>query len=712
MKTTYYEVVNFQFVMNDTAFVGNCSIGTRKRGNKWITTMERPTLSSQPDFPHPGDKKQSNWITKPYSFGVAAVCLFIVIFGIAIFLCYRQFETARNRSQINDKTTANLLADLILEHNKATVGILLSYAHRPLFVEAVKNKDLAGVHRHLLDLKKNAEIDLTFITDKRGVLWANFPVFPEAIGRDLSSRDWYRGTSSHWKPYISTVFQLIVGDKPLAVAVCVPVLDEKERAIGILATSQRLGFLVDHVQRVPLSTNSAVTVIDRAGHILYSNEFPYRGNIVAYRLYSILEAMLKEKQQQLKMTDPQKDQGTRYLTVVPVGDSGWSVVIERSLQDIYNSEITRFIEIGAISVLLYLLITFYLIYLRKIYLFRKTEELLKAEVKLRKSEEKYRLMFEATISGFALLKMIYDEEGNPLDCCYVSVNPAHEKITGLKSSEILGRTARECIPNLENYWMESYGKVDQTGEPIYLENWVKGMNKTLAVFAYRQEPGYVAVTFQDITERKQAEEQIKASLREKETLLKEVHHRVKNNLQIISSLLNMQARSIGNEKLEGIFRECQDRITAMASVHQLLYKSQNFAEINFGEYVRETASQLLRTYKTSSAAVSLVIHAENIMIPIDTAIPCGLIINELVTNSLKYAFPGVSKGEIKIEMSQTQQGISLVFADNGIGFPKDVDFYDTKTLGLKLIHMLVKQLDGTIEQFIDGGTKYAIMLKP
>ena len=216
----------------------------------------------------------------------------------------------------------------------------------------------------------------------------------------------------------------------------------------------------------------------------------------------------------------------------------------------------------------------------------------------------------------------------------------------------------------------------------------------------------------DITDRKKSEEQIKASLREKETLLKEVHHRVKNNLQIISSLLNMQARSIGNEKLEGIFRECQDRITAMASVHQLLYKSQNFAEINFGEYVRETASQLLRTYKTSSAAVSLVIHAENIMIPIDTAIPCGLIINELVTNSLKYAFPGVSKGEIKIEMSQTQQGISLVFADNGIGFPKDVDFYDTKTLGLKLIHMLVKQLDGTIEQFIDGGTKYAIMLKP
>ena len=216
----------------------------------------------------------------------------------------------------------------------------------------------------------------------------------------------------------------------------------------------------------------------------------------------------------------------------------------------------------------------------------------------------------------------------------------------------------------------------------------------------------------EIAERNRAEEKIQASLREKETLLKEIHHRVKNNLQIISSLLSLQAKSIEDEKLEGIFRECQDRIAAMASVHQLLYKSQNFAEINFGDYLRETASQLFRSYKTGKSTISLVIQAENVMLPIDTAIPCGLIINELVTNALKYAFPGASKGEIKIEMSQTKQGIRLLFEDNGIGFPKDVDFSNSGTLGLKLIHLLVKQLDGSIEQFINGGTRYAIRLKP
>jgi two-component sensor histidine kinase len=128
--------------------------------------------------------------------------------------------------------------------------------------------------------------------------------------------------------------------------------------------------------------------------------------------------------------------------------------------------------------------------------------------------------------------------------------------------------------------------------------------------------------------------------------------------------------------------------------------------------VRETANQLFRSYKTNPAAISLVIHAENVMLPIDTATPCGLIINELISNTLKYAFPGARKGEITIEMRLTGNGVRLIYEDNGIGFPKDVDFCNTETFGLRLVQMLVKQLDGSIEQFIDGGTRYVIILKP
>ena len=271
--------------------------------------MEMRNQSSYPDSPHPGGGHLSDWLAKPRAILFTVVGLFILIFGIAIFLGYRQFETTKHNALSADKTTANLLADLILEHNKATIGIIQSYAHRPLFIAAVKNRNVAGVYRHLSDLKKNAEIDLTFVTDKRGILLMNFPMFPESTGKDLSYRDWYKGVSSYWKPYISTVFKLIVGDKPLAIAVCVPIFDEKGRPIGILGDTQRLGFLVDAIERVPFSPYTTVNVIDRAGHLLYSNKFPYQESITNYRFFPILEAAVKEKKQQSQLQNSRSRRG-------------------------------------------------------------------------------------------------------------------------------------------------------------------------------------------------------------------------------------------------------------------------------------------------------------------------------------------------------------------------------------------------------------------
>jgi PAS domain S-box-containing protein len=198
---------------------------------------------------------------------------------------------------------------------------------------------------------------------------------------------------------------------------------------------------------------------------------------------------------------------------------------------------------------------------------------------------------------------------------------------------------------------------------------------------------------------------------EKEVLLKEIHHRVKNNLQIISSLLRLKDKHSGGERGEEILRESQDRIRAMAAVHSLLYKSKNFAEINFGDYIREMAGQLFRSYNTRPQTISLLIHAEDVRLSIDTAIPCGLIMNELVSNALKHAFPGGREGEIRVEMSRDQNSVRIVFADNGVGFPEGVDFHNTETLGLQLVHMLVAQLGGAIEMYGNSGTMYVITLK-
>ncbi len=219
------------------------------------------------------------------------------------------------------------------------------------------------------------------------------------------------------------------------------------------------------------------------------------------------------------------------------------------------------------------------------------------------------------------------------------------------------------------------------------------------------------VVYQDITERKQALEELLRSNREKALLLKEIHHRVKNNLQIIVSLLRLTSHPGFDERVEEILRESQNRVRAMAAVHSMLYKSENLAGINFGEYIRQTAGELFRSYNTSPERISLLVEAEDVTLPIDTAIPCGLIFNELISNALKHALPYPRSGEIRVAMKKEADGIKISLADNGVGFPAGIDFRNTDTLGLKLVNMLVGQLDGAIEKYDNGGTMYVITLK-
>ncbi|MCX5823634.1 MAG: PAS domain S-box protein, partial [Deltaproteobacteria bacterium] len=470
--------------------------------------METRDRSSYPDSPHPGYGHPNDWIDKHYSIMFTGIVLFILIFGIAIFLGYRQFETTRHNALTADKTTANLLADLILEHNKATIRILQSYANRSTFIDAVKNKDVTGVYRHLPDLKKNAEIDMAFVTDKRGILWTNFPLFPESIGKDLSYRDWYKGISSHWKPYISTVFKLIVGDKPLAVAVCVPIFDQEGRPIGILGDTERLSFLDVAIQRVPLSPYTTVNVIDRAGHIIYSNKFPYQENITDYRFFPILEPAVKEKKQQIEINDSQKDQEKHYLTVVPAGDIGWTVIIERSLRDIYRSDLRRFIEIGAVSFLLFLLIIFFLVYLRKATLFSKTEELLHAETKLRQGDEKLRALSSRQEAILAAVSEIIMEVDN--NKVYTWANSAGIEFFG---EDVIGKEATFYFKGEQDTYDKVSPLFNGTEDVIYVESWQRrkdGQKRLLAWWyqVLKDEKGNVEgvlSTAYDITERKETE---------------------------------------------------------------------------------------------------------------------------------------------------------------------------------------------------------------
>ena len=214
---------------------------------------------------------------------------------------------------------------------------------------------------------------------------------------------------------------------------------------------------------------------------------------------------------------------------------------------------------------------------------------------------------------------------------------------------------------------------------------------------------------QEITERKRAEKQIKLSLQEKEVLLKEIHHRVKNNLQVVESLLRLQSKYTKNEHAVRMFRESQNRIKSMALIHEKLYQSIDLAKINFVDYIQSLVASLFRSYSINSTAINPTIDVADIFFSIDTAIPCGLIINELVANSLKYAFPESKQGQIHICLrSKDENKFILIVSDNGVGFPKDLDFRDTKSLGLQLVTSLTEQLGAIIELHSHSGTEFRL----
>ncbi len=213
----------------------------------------------------------------------------------------------------------------------------------------------------------------------------------------------------------------------------------------------------------------------------------------------------------------------------------------------------------------------------------------------------------------------------------------------------------------------------------------------------------------EIIEREHAEEQVRASLREKEILLKEIHHRVKNNLQIISTLLDLQSEHIEDERSLRYFRDSQDRIRSMALVHEKLYQTRDFISINFGEYLANLARYLFNSYITDPDRISLRLDVAPATLEIDQAIPCGLIVSELVSNSMKYAFPDGRGGEIAVRLRvEGDAGIELMVRDDGVGLPPGLDFRNTDSLGLQLVTMLVKQIQGEIEPGNEGGTSFTI----
>ncbi len=333
-----------------------------------------------------------------------------------------------------------------------------------------------------------------------------------------------------------------------------------------------------------------------------------------------------------------------------------------------------------------------------------------AEKALRQSEERFRQIAENIREVFWITE--------PLEKKLIYMSPAYEEVWGrtCESLSDVSRMWRDALhPEDHPRVLEAIEKVQYGGDydleyrivrPDGEIRWVR--DRAFSIANTSGEVYRVAGVIDDVTERKQALEQIKSSLHEKEVLLKEIHHRVKNNMQVITSLLNLQSKTIGDEKAFEVFQDSQNRVKSMALIHETLYQSKDLSRINFAEYLQKLVAHVSRSYRLRPEAVKINVSVDDVSLPIDTAVPCGLIINELASNSLKYAFPADSRGSINITFQRAGAHYVLCVSDTGIGLPKDFDPEKGKSLGMKLVRMLTTQLSGEIECRNGVGTTFEI----
>jgi PAS domain S-box-containing protein len=310
----------------------------------------------------------------------------------------------------------------------------------------------------------------------------------------------------------------------------------------------------------------------------------------------------------------------------------------------------------------------------------------------------------------------WDRNGN-----YTFLNQYAEKFFGYNHQDLIGKPVLgNTVPS-----METTGKSLETMLEDILEhpdNYIQNVNEVITKdqkrywMQWANNPIYdrqgrvkeIQSIGMDITEKKQAEQRIEASLREKEILLKEIHHRVKNNLQIVSSLLNLQSLQIADKALAKSLTTSRNRIHSMALVHEKLYQSENLSRVDFKQYIKELTLYLFDSYDVKPEKIESHFDLQTVTYAVDIAIPCGLIVHELVSNALQHAFPGNRSGTISISLRDENGATKLSVGDDGVGLPAGKDIENEQHLGLQLVDMLTDQLKGTVSTDRSSGTRFSI----
>ena len=331
----------------------------------------------------------------------------------------------------------------------------------------------------------------------------------------------------------------------------------------------------------------------------------------------------------------------------------------------------------------------------------------------KRAEEKLKKLSTA-IKQSPVSVVITDPKGN-----IEYVNPKFCELTGYSEKEALGKNPRILQSGqtpkqtYEQLWEALLGGKEWHGEFLNKKKNGELYWEDAIISPILNEKGditnFLAVK-EDITERKRTEKQLQKSLTEKDILIKEIYHRVKNNLAVVSGILNLQTKFIEDKKAIDSIRETQIRVTSMAMVHSHLSDSENYTKIEYKKYIKTLVTNIFHSLKMSEQ-VKLHFDLDDIILPIDKAMPCGLLLNEIVSNALKHAFPDNRKGNLRIIMSSLEnKNCEIIVKDDGVGLPANFHLEKSKTFGLKLINVMSKQFHGTIEIISDKGTEFRIQL--
>ncbi|HOR45495.1 MAG TPA: PAS domain S-box protein, partial [Spirochaetota bacterium] len=327
-----------------------------------------------------------------------------------------------------------------------------------------------------------------------------------------------------------------------------------------------------------------------------------------------------------------------------------------------------------------------------------------------KAEQNYKTLFSEMLDGFALHEVIFDSSGIPADYRFLNINPAFERMTGLKAEDIVGRTVLDIMPDTERYWIETYGKVAVTGEPVFFENYSAAIGKYFKVTAFRPAVGQFVCIFSDITDRKKAEDEAAKQLAEKEILLREVHHRVKNNIANVEAFLSLQAGSTSDSEVKKALFDAVGRVQSIRVLYDKLLLTNEYTDTAIKNYIESLITSLVAVYDLNNNII-VKTDISDFVISSKKGLSVGIIINELLTNVFKYAFIGRDNGIVSVSVDKIQNKVTLAVKDNGVGIAERRNENKSPGFGFTIVKMIVEQLGGSYNIVNDNGTESIVQFE-